>query len=77
MPYIASLCRSNGSRQQPVSKGEVQQSPSALPASNGHVFQLDYATWHAILSASFVRPADFTSHSTKEPAQDERDAIAA
>jgi hypothetical protein len=80
MPYIASLCRSRGSRHQSVS--ERPQSPSALaaanstplarPVRNGHVVQLDYATWHAMISASSSRPAEIVSHSMKE-----QDAIAA
>jgi hypothetical protein len=85
MPYIASLCRSSRSRHQPVSAR--QQSPSALAAANstlpaslarnGRVVHLDYATWHAILSAKYRRPADLVSHSMKEPAPKEQDAIAA
>jgi hypothetical protein len=85
MPYIASLCRSRRSRHQPVS--EKMQSPSTLAAANstrptslarnGRVFQLDYATWHAILSASSWSPTDLVSHSMKEPVRKEQDAIAA
>jgi hypothetical protein len=87
MPYIASLCRSSGARHQPVSEIEIQQSPSeraaanstppARQARNGRVVQLDCATWHAILSASSLRAADLVSHSMKEPAHGEQDAIAA
>jgi hypothetical protein len=85
MPYIASLCRSSRSRHQAASKR--QQSPLTVAAANstrltrlarnGRVFQLDYATWHAIISASSWSPTDLVSHSMKEPARQEQDAIAA
>jgi len=85
MAYIASLCRSRRSRHQPES--ERQQLPSALtaanstspasPARNGRVFQLDYSTWHAILSASYRKPADLVSHSMTESAHKEQEAVAA